>query len=240
MLKTERQLLHASGIVTPGGTLLGTSRDNGVQQIATSGWCWVIEDWEAHFKRIYRTEPAKYDRLVAAEDAHGELAQHVDALASEAATIVDVGAGTGRLTVRLCRPGNRVHGVDRAPAMLELAKNKLVDCPGEWALSVGDVRRLPIADNWADAAIAGWVYGHLTEWYPSTWETELAAAVAELDRVVKDGGVQVIVDTLGTAVEEPGPPTAALGAYHEELETRGFARSVLRTDYRFSSTDESI
>ncbi len=69
---------------------------------------------------------------------------------------------------------------------------------------------------------------------------ELAGAVAELDRVVRDGGVQVVVDTLGTAVEEPGPPTAALGAYHEELEARGFAPSVLRTDYRFSSIDESI
>ena len=200
----------------------------------------MIDDWEAHFKRIYRTEPAKYDRLVAAEDAYGELARHVDALAGEAATIVDVGAGTGRLTVRLCRPSNQVHGVDCAPAMLELAKEKLAGCPGRWALSVGDARSLPISDNWADASIAGWVYGHLTEWYPSTWEMELAGAVAELDRVVRDGGVQVVVDTLGTAVEEPGPPTAALGAYHEKLEALGFARSVLRTDYRFSSIDESI
>jgi hypothetical protein len=49
-----------------------------------------------------------------------------------------------------------------------------------------------------------------------------------------------VVDTLGTAVEEPGPPTAALGAYHRELDARGFALSVLRTDYRFSSVDESI
>jgi SAM-dependent methyltransferase len=200
----------------------------------------MIDDWEAHFKQIYRTEPAKYDRLVAAEDAYGELAQHVDAFASEAATIVDVGAGTGRLTVWLCRLGNRVYGVDSAPAMLELAKDRLAGCPGEWALSIGDARSLPIADNWADASIAGWVYGHLTEWYPNTWKMELAGAVAELDRVVRDGGVQVVVHTLGTAVEEPGPPTAALGAYHEELEARGFALSVLQTDYRFSSIDESI
>jgi ubiquinone/menaquinone biosynthesis C-methylase UbiE len=77
--------------------------------------------------------------------------------------------------------------------MLELAKEKLADCPGEWALSVGHARSLPISDNWADASIAGWVYGHLTEWYPNTWKTELARAVAELDRVVRDGGVQVVV-----------------------------------------------
>ena len=47
----------------------------------------MIDDWEDHFKRIYRTEPVKYNRLVAAEDAYGELAQHVDTLASKAATI---------------------------------------------------------------------------------------------------------------------------------------------------------
>ena len=200
----------------------------------------MIDDGEDHFKRVYRMEPAKYDRLVAAEDAHGELARRVDALAEKATTIVDVGAGTGRLTVQLCRHGNQVHGVDCSPAMLELAKEKLADCSGEWELSVGDARSLPVGDNWADASIAGWVYGHLTGWYPRTWEMELAAALAELDRIVRDGGIQVIVDTLGTAVEEPGPPTAELGAYHKELEARGFALSVLRTDYRFSSTDESI
>ncbi len=200
----------------------------------------MIDEQEDHYQEVYRTEPAKYDRLVTAEDAFGELAQRVSTLAGEATTIVDVGAGTGRLTAQLCQTGNQVHGVDRAPAMLDIAKHKLAGCPGVWELSVGDARSLPVSDNWAYASIAGWVYGHMTGWYPSTWEVELAGALAELDRIVKDGGIQVIVDTLGTAVEEPGPPTAELGAYHQILETRGFELSVLRTDYRFTSIDESI
>lgn len=193
-----------------------------------------------HFQRIYANEADTYQRLVAAEDTHGELAAHLDKIASDAEAIVDVGTGTGRLALPLCQEGKRIHGVDTARAMLDVAASKLADCPGEWALSVGDARDLPIADGWAGAAIAGWVFGHFTEFWPNTWEADLATAIAEMDRVVKPGGAQVVIDTLGTAVTEPAAPTAKLARYHEQLETAGFERTVLRTDYRFASVDEAI
>ena len=61
-----------------------------------------------------------------------------------------------------------------------------------------------------------------------------------MDRVVRPGGTQVIIDTLGTATAEPGAPTAGLAEYHELIESMGFARSVLRTNYRFASIAEAI
>jgi hypothetical protein len=61
-----------------------------------------------------------------------------------------------------------------------------------------------------------------------------------MDRVVKPGGIEVVVDTLGTAVEEPAAPNPALAEYHAHLEEIGFIPTVLRTDYRFGSVDESI
>jgi SAM-dependent methyltransferase len=200
----------------------------------------AIDDWESHFKHIYDAEPGTYHRMVSAEDAHGELAERLDGLAAAAVRIVDIGCGTGRLTEPLCRKGAEVHGVDIAPAMLEVAEAKLGGCDGDWKLSVGDARELPVETDWAGAAIAGWVYGHLTEWYPETWQGELTRAVGEMDRVVKPGGVEVVVDTLGTAALEPAAPTPALGRYHETLEAMGFNRTVLATDYRFASVDESI
>lgn len=200
----------------------------------------MIEDWEAHFKRIYRSGADTYHRMVSAEDTHGELAAKIHNLASQATNIVDIGAGTGRLTIPLCVDGNRVHGVDISPDMLQAAARKLTDCTGTWALSVGDARSLPIDDDWADAAIAGWVYGHITEWYRESWEAELDQAIAEMDRVVKPGGIEVVVDTLGTAVNEPAAPTPGLAAYHRRLETIGFECTVLATDYRFASVDESV
>lgn len=199
-----------------------------------------ITDWKEHFARIYANEPDQYQRLVAAEDAYGELAARIEATAERANTIVDIGAGTGRLTVPLCRYGVEVHAVDQAAPMLEVAARRLESSAGTWRLSVGDARELPIPDQWADGALAGWVYGHFTEWHPDDWRDELAAAIAEMDRVVRPGGTEVVIDTLGTAVAEPGAPNAALAAYHEELERVGFERSVLRTDYRFASVEESI
>ncbi len=193
-----------------------------------------------HFQRIYASEADTYHRLIAAEDAHGELAARVDEIAAEAETIVDIGTGTGRLALALCRAGKRVHGVDAARAMLDVAASKLDGCPGQWALSVGDARNLPIDDNWADAAVAGWVYGHFTEFWPDTWEDDLDKAIGEMDRVVKPSGIEIVIDTLGTAVAEPAAPAPRLADYHQRLEEMGFVRTVLRTDYRFASVAESI
>ncbi len=200
----------------------------------------VAVDWKLHFARIYRNEPEKYQRLVAAEDCLGELASHVDKLAAACTRIVDIGAGTGRLTVALCKPGTEVHGVDKEAAMLRVARLRLEACGGDWQLSVADARGLPIATDWADAAIAGWVFGHFTEWHPGDWEAELGKAIAEMGRVVRPGGVEVIIDTLGTGTSEPKAPNRLLGAYHQHLADLGFERSVLRTDYEFASTAESI
>ena len=88
--------------------------------------------------------------------------------------------------------------------------------------------------------LAGWVYGHFTEFSPETWESDLKQAVSEMNRVVRPGGTQVIIDTLGTAVSEPGAPAPLLAAYHDRIEEMGFSRSVLRTDYRFASVEESV
>lgn len=193
-----------------------------------------------HFQQIYAHEATTYHRLVAAEDAHGELADQLDRVAASAKSIVDIGTGTGRLAIPLCQAGKHVHGVDTAQAMLDVAASKLDGCPGQWALSIGDARDLPIDAGWADVAIAGWVFGHFTEWWPETWETDLDQAIAEMDRVVKPGGLQIVIDTLGTAVNEPAAPTPGLAEYHARLEHIGFERTVLRTDYHFDSVEESV
>ena len=124
--------------------------------------------------------------------------------------------------------------------MLGVAERELAGFPGQWTLSVGDARKLPLAAGWADAAIGGWVFGHFTEAHPATWRDELERAIAEMDRVVKPGGTEVIIDTLGTAKQEPAPPNQALGDYHVALEEMGFNRTILATDYRFASVEESV
>lgn len=193
-----------------------------------------------HFQRIYNNEADTYQRFIAAEDAHGELARQLDRIAAQATNIVDIGTGTGRLATQLSRPGKKVHGVDLAPDMLRVAAAALEATPGGWLLSEGDARNLPIQDHWADAALAGWVFGHFTEFDQQHWRIHLDRAIDEMDRVVTAGGTAVIIDTLGTAVGQPAAPAPLLAEYHSHIEARGFQKTVLRTDYRFGSVAESI
>lgn len=89
--------------------------------------------------------------------------------------VVDVGTGTGVHADRLRRdrPELRVVALDRSPAMA--------------AHVVADAERLPLADGCAAAALAMHMLYHVPR---------IPAAVAELRRVVRAGGV-VVVSTNG-------------------------------------------
>ena len=83
-----------------------------------------------HFQQIYANEADTYHRLVAAEDAHGELVAQLSRVAAAATSIVDIGTGTGRIAIPLCQAGKDVHGVDAAAAMLEVADSMGVPATG--------------------------------------------------------------------------------------------------------------
>jgi ubiquinone/menaquinone biosynthesis C-methylase UbiE len=108
-------------------------------------------------------------------------------------------------------------------------------------LSVADARSLPVPDGWAEAGVAGWVFGHFTEWSAATWRQEIGRAVGELERAVRPEGRVIILETLGTGTIDPGPPTAFLATYYDWLEQEfGFTRLVIRTDYEFASVPEAV
>ncbi|HEY4718334.1 MAG TPA: hypothetical protein VIH14_04915, partial [Anaerolineales bacterium] len=65
---------------------------------------------------------------------------------------------------------------------------------------------------------------------------QVERAMAEMHRATRAGGTLIILETLGTGVQEPAPPNAALAAYYHWLEReQGFSRRVVATDYDFGS-----
>jgi ubiquinone/menaquinone biosynthesis C-methylase UbiE len=116
-------------------------------------------------------------------------------------TVADVGTGTGILAGELARLGLHVIAVDHSPRMLEAARVKLsaeglrVDGtgeappngagPGGIELRRGAARALPLADAEVDAALAHMVLHYL----PTPLE-----ALREMARVVRPGGIVVVVD----------------------------------------------
>lgn len=192
------------------------------------------------YRDIYERRAADYDRLVAREDYQGNILRELGRVAPLAgADIVEMGAGTGRLTAMLAPLAGSIQAFDASAHMLALAAEKLRRSGlRDWRAEVADHRRLPVADAAADIVISGWSICYTVVWNPDTWEAELAAALAEMRRVARPGGALIILETLGTGYETPHPPPDLAG-YYAALERASFASTWLRTDYRFASPAEA-
>ena len=196
-----------------------------------------------HFRRIYAEEPARYDSLVAHEDHRGKLLPAIEDIAPLAGqTVVEFGAGTGRLTRLLSLRAQRVLAADISSAMLRVATERLRDSGAEnWRVFAADHRCLPLPANCADLAVAGWSFGFFVDEKPEGWLPAVRAALAEAERVTRPGGALLIFETLGTGQRRPAPPNEALAAYYSWLEgERGFQRHWLRTDYQFANAAEAV
>ena len=95
-------------------------------------------------------------------------------LPPDASDVLDLGAGTGKLTTRLVERGLDVVAVDPIPEMLELLRNSL---PDTLAL-LGTAEEIPLPDNSVDAIVVAQAW----HWF----DPELA--VKEVARVLRPGG----------------------------------------------------
>jgi SAM-dependent methyltransferase len=192
-------------------------------------------------RQIYRLEPERYDELVRCEDRDGNLLPCLRRLVPlEGADVVELGAGTGRVTRQLAPLVGSLRAFDAEPAMLEVARRALSRLgAGRWELAVADNARLPLPDACADLALAGWTFGHQALWDETGWRSAVEAALGELLRVLRPGGTAVVIETLGTCREVPFTPPPELARYYALLEgERGFARTWIRTDFEFASPAE--
>jgi demethylmenaquinone methyltransferase / 2-methoxy-6-polyprenyl-1,4-benzoquinol methylase len=95
---------------------------------------------------------------------------------------LDLATGTGdlALAVRRAYPSARVVGLDFAPAMLQLAQQKLHACGEQGVvLARGDALALPFADAQFDGLVNGFLLRNVVD---------LPRTLAEMRRVVKPGG----------------------------------------------------
>lgn len=192
------------------------------------------------FMPIYQQNADLYDRLVSREDVQGNLLKTLVEIASlsEGQTVIEFGAGTGRVTGLIAPYVGQVHAYDSSDAMLAVAKQKVRDSNVRFA--VADNRKLPEETASADVSIEGWSFGHWTGWTPDSWQTEIGRCLAEMERVTKPDGVMIVIETLGTGSESGVAPNEQLDRFYQWLESEhGFTRRAIRTDYRFGSIEEA-
>jgi ubiquinone/menaquinone biosynthesis C-methylase UbiE len=189
---------------------------------------------------IYAGQADQYDLLVAREDYQGNILKALLAIRPlDGIDVVELGAGTGRLTTMLAPLARSIQAFDASQHMLDLAIAKL-ERSGlrNWRAQVADHRQLPIPHAIADLAISGWSICYTVVWHTESWRAELGKALAEMRRALRPGGTAIIIETLGTGYETPHPPEE-LAEYFAYLERDGFQSTSIRTDYRFESLEEA-
>jgi ubiquinone/menaquinone biosynthesis C-methylase UbiE len=193
-------------------------------------------------REIYRKKARQYEFLVSSEDYRENLPRALGKIRSfDGLDVIELGAGTGRLTCMMAPFARKILVSDISRHMLDVATSKLEETGLQnWTVTIADNRALPVVNRAADISIAGWSLGYFTTWYAESWRKEIGQAIAEMKRVLRPGGTAVILETLGTGSEKPCPPTQALATYYVWLEDEhGFSSTWIRTDYRFESLSEA-
>jgi SAM-dependent methyltransferase len=198
-----------------------------------------------HFDRIYREHAEEYHALVMREDYEGRLLPAIlSAVDLRGRDLIEMGAGTGRVTALVAPLAARVRAFDRSPAMLERAARYLAGLPGlptgRVSLAQCENTAVPLPDACTDAVVEGWSFGHVVVDAGERWETAARALLDESFRLLRPGGTLVVIETLGTGRARPAAPHPALARWYAWLEgPRAFSSARIRTDYRFLSADEA-
>src|SRR3954452_2978944 len=93
--------------------------------------------------------------------------------------VLDVACGTGNATLPAARTGARVTGLDFAPGLLEIARERAADAMVEIDFVEGDAQRLPFPDASFDRVLS--TFGHM-------FAPDHRRTADEMKRVLRPGG----------------------------------------------------
>jgi len=113
------------------------------------------------------------------------LSSGEEKIALDQATVVDLGSGPGIVTREIKDKVGRVIAIDQAPKMVSFLKKQFEDSANVEA-AVGDMARMPLADNSVEGVIS---VGTIFELHSEDSENDF---LRETMRVLKPGGVLVL------------------------------------------------
>ena len=193
-------------------------------------------------KEVYEAHADQYERLIQREDYQNNLLAAIQEYfpLNINVDIIELGAGTGRLTRLLAPRVRSIKAFDTSAHMLEFAGKSLSEMGiTNWETGVADHRQVPVENSSADLVISGWSFCYLAVWGKADWKSALRDGYNEIQRILRPGGTVILIESLGTGTEKPNPPEH-LRAYFDWLTEAGFEHGWMRTDYRFESIEEAV
>jgi SAM-dependent methyltransferase len=161
--------------------------------------------------------------------------------------VVDVGCGSGNVSLLAARAGAEVIGVDPAARLLEVARANAAAAGLAARFVPGDAAALPLDDASVDAAVS--VFGVIFAPDPEAAAAELARVVGPAGRIVlsawsPEGGMirvtSLVADTVRQALRTPAGP--APFAWHDQAALadlfgpHGFRVSVAQHSLAFTAS----
>jgi len=191
-------------------------------------------------RKIYQTDGDRYEALISREDYQGNIPRAIDEIIDvNGIDVIDLGAGTGRLTLMLAPRVKSIRSFDASEEMLRVCRERLVTSGlSNWQVDVADHRQLPLEDHSVDLVVSGWSVSYLSVWNKENGDAELDKWLIEMKRVLRSGGMIILLESLGTGNESP-IRLEHVEATYRWLDNNGFQHKWIRTDYQFESVEEA-
>ena len=190
---------------------------------------------------VYRNRVDEYDRLISREDYQQNISTTLETLfRPEGLDIIDLGAGTGRLSSMFARRAGSLLAFDASRAMLRICLQKFqaLGKNRTWTVTA-DHRYIPLPPSTADVVFSGWSVSYLASWEPTLGEKNLSLWLSEAHRILRASGLIILLESLGTGNSQP-IKLEHLRTFYDWLDKQHFQQMWIRTDYRFESLDEAV
>ena len=199
----------------------------------------MLPDYDA----LFANQAEKYDRFVTAEDFQGNLLQTLKQYGhlNREQAVADLGTGTGRIAFLVAPIVRHVYGIEPVGGMRLVAESKKLRL-GVKNIDFlpGEHKDIPLPDHSMDLIIEGWAFlKAFNSTYPE-WRSEFDAIVPEMKRILRPHAAVILIETMGSLHIWDEVPARTVMLYDYFEKELGLNKSIIRTDYKFSSTDEAV